>query len=62
MTDDELIQKLSLLLLDVRDMIAERDRLRIEIEQLRQHDKDATDLTIDQAVEIGQLKRRLGEI
>jgi len=36
-----------------------RDRaiaeLRAELEQLRQHDKEATDLTIDQQVEIGRL-------
>jgi hypothetical protein len=47
-TDDELIQRLSLLVLDVRALVAERD-------QLRAHDKEATDLTIDQQVEIGKL-------
>lgn len=48
MTDEELIQRLSLLVLDVRELVAERD-------QLRAHDREATSLTIDQQVEIGRL-------
>jgi hypothetical protein len=31
----------------------------LEIEQLRQHDKEATDLTIDQTVQIGRLRAAL---
>jgi len=33
-----------------------------EIAQLRQHDKEATDLTIDQQVEIGRLRTALVQI
>jgi hypothetical protein len=47
-TDDELIQRLSLLVLDVCELVAERD-------QLRRHDKVVTDLTIDQQAELGRL-------
>jgi hypothetical protein len=55
MTDDELIEKLSLIVLEVREVVAERDDLRRLV-------KDLQDLSIDQAIEIGQLKRRLSEI
>jgi hypothetical protein len=34
-------------------------RLRAENERLRQHDKEATDLTIDQQAEIGRLATAL---
>jgi hypothetical protein len=47
-TDEELIERLSLLVLDVRELVAERDQLRV-------HDREGTNLTIDQQVEIGRL-------
>lgn len=57
MTDDEsaLVQRLSDLIDQVREVVAERDQLRTWVKELQE-------LTIDQQVEIGQLKRRLGEL
>jgi len=54
-TDEQLVEKFSLLVLDVQAVIAERDHLRMLVKELQA-------LTIDQQVEIGQLKRRLGEV
>jgi len=56
-TDDEsaLVQRLSDLIDQVREVVAERDQLWTWVKELQE-------LTIDQQVEIGQLKRRLGEL
>lgn len=37
------------------ELVRQRDEAYDQLEQLRTHDKEATDLTIDQQVEIGRL-------
>jgi hypothetical protein len=43
-------------------LVRENERLRAEVEQLRQHDHEATNMTIDQAQEIGRLRAALRRI
>jgi hypothetical protein len=41
---------------ECQSLRAENERLHVEIELLRQHDKFVTDLTIDQQLEIERLR------